>query len=55
HPNGRETHGHTMIVDPWGVIMTEQAIGEAVLTATVDPAEIQRVRSALPALDHRRF
>lgn len=55
HANGRETHGHTMIVDPWGVIIAEQASGEAVLTATLDPAEIQRVRASLPALDHRRL
>ncbi len=55
HPNGRETHGHTMIIDPWGLILAEQASGEAVLTATVDPAEIARVRASLPALDHRRL
>ena len=55
HPNGRETHGHTIIIDPWGVILAEQASGEAVLTATVDPAEIERVRTSLPALNHRRL
>ncbi len=55
HPNGRETHGHTMIIDPWGAIMAEAASGEAVLTGTVDPAEIARVRTSLPALTHRRL
>ncbi len=55
HPNGRETHGHTMIIDPWGAIVAEEASGEAVLTGTVDPAEIARVRTSLPALEHRRL
>jgi deaminated glutathione amidase len=55
HPNGRQTHGHTMIVDPWGTILAEHASGEAVLTAELDPAVLNRVRSSLPALDHRRL
>ncbi|MSQ18532.1 MAG: carbon-nitrogen hydrolase family protein [Betaproteobacteria bacterium] len=55
HPNGRETHGHTMIIDPWGTILTERASGEAVLTAELDPAVLNRVRSSLPALEHRRL
>jgi len=55
HPNGRETHGHTMIIDPWGAIIAEEASGEAVLTGTVDPADIARVRTSLPALEHRRL
>jgi deaminated glutathione amidase len=55
HPNGRETHGHTMIIDPWGTILAEQASGEAVLTTELDPAVLNRVRSSLPALDHRRL
>jgi nitrilase len=55
HPNGRQTHGHTMIIDPWGVIRAEQATGEAVVLADIDPAELRRVRASLPALEHRRL
>jgi predicted amidohydrolase len=53
HPNGRSTHGHSMIIDPWGRILAELAEGEGVVVAEIDPNLIQSVRSRLPALDHR--
>jgi nitrilase len=53
HPNGRRTHGDTMIVDPWGQVLARRAEGEGVVTARLDPAERDRVRAGLPALDHR--
>ena len=53
HPNGRRTHGDTMIVDPWGTVLGRLASGEGVVTARLDPAERDRLRAALPALDHR--
>jgi predicted amidohydrolase len=53
HANGRETHGHTMIIDPWGTVLAMQAKGEGVVYATIDPAELRRVRTSLPALEHR--
>lgn len=55
HPNGRRTHGHTMIVGPWGDILAEQAEGEAVVIADIDPTRINEVRASLPALDNRRI
>lgn len=55
HPNGRRTHGHTMIVDPWGNVCAEKVEGEGVVLAQIDPDEIRRVRASLPALVHRRF
>ena len=55
HPNGRRTHGHTMIVDPWGEVLAEQAEGEAVVIAEIDPTRINEVRGSLPALDNRRI
>ena len=53
HPNGRQTHGHSMIVDPWGVILASRAEGPGVVTAEIDLARVQTVRASLPALDHR--
>lgn len=53
HSNGRRTHGHTMIVDPWGKILAERAEGAGVVIAEVDPTYQGRVRASLPALDHR--
>ncbi len=53
HPSGRRTHGHSMIVDPWGKVLTRLPSGEGVVTADIDPAYLASVRSRLPALAHR--
>ncbi len=53
HPNGRETHGHSMVVDPWGRIVAQQAKGAGVVLADIDPARVREARSMLPALTHR--
>ncbi len=53
HPNGRRTWGHSMLIDPWGEITAVQAEGPGVVCGTIDPARLQEVRSALPALRHR--
>jgi nitrilase len=53
HENGRTTHGHSMIIDPWGKVLAELPQGEGVVLAEIDPALIQSVRTRLPALAHR--
>jgi nitrilase len=53
HANGRETHGHTMIIDPWGKVVAERPTGPGVVVAEIDPAFQARIRSSLPALTHR--
>ena len=53
HANGRETHGNTMIVDPWGEIVARITTGAGVAIADVDHARIAAVRASLPALEHR--
>jgi nitrilase len=55
HPNGRRTHGHTMIVDPWGEVLASRAEGEGVVLAELDAARIAEVRQSLPALRHRKL
>ncbi|MBS7663865.1 carbon-nitrogen hydrolase family protein [Pseudomonas lalucatii] len=55
HPGGRETHGHSAIVDPWGRILAEQARGEAVLLAPRDAAEQAAIRRRMPVARHKRF
>jgi predicted amidohydrolase len=50
-----ETHGHTMIVDPWGKILAELADGPGIVTAEIDLDYLERVRAELPALKHRRL
>jgi len=53
HVNGRETHGHSMIVDPWGRILDELPRGSGVVLAEVNPGYQASLRASLPALTHR--
>ncbi len=53
HVNGRETHGDSMIVDPWGVVLDHLPRGSGVVVAGVNPTYQQTVRKSLPALTHR--
>ena len=55
HPNGRVTHGHTMIVDPWGAVLGERAEGEGVVLADLDAKRLAEVRQSLPALQNRKL
>lgn len=53
HVNGRETHGHTMIVDPWGVVLDRLPRGSGVVVAGVNPTYQAKIRRSLPALSHK--
>ncbi len=53
HLNGRETHGDSMIVDPWGVVLDRLPRGSGVVMAGINPEYLQRLRKSLPALAHR--
>jgi predicted amidohydrolase len=56
HENGRETFGHSLIVDPWGRILAEGGTEPAVIMATIDLAEVAAARGRIPSLQHgRRF
>jgi len=55
HATGRQTYGHTLIVDPWGEVLASRAEGEGVVLAEIDSARIQEVRAKLPALKNRRL
>jgi predicted amidohydrolase len=56
HENGRETFGHSLIIDPWGRILAEGGIEPGVVLAKIDPAEIATARGRIPSLQHgRRF
>lgn len=54
HPGGRETYGHSLIIDPWGEILAE-AGGNApeVIFAEIDPARLAKVRAQIPVLQHK--
>jgi len=53
HPNGRDTHGDSMIVDPWGVVLERLPRGPGVVVAGVDLKRLRTLRQSLPALTHR--
>jgi nitrilase len=53
HLNGRETHGDSMIVDPWGVVLDRLPRGSGVVVAGVNLQHLQNLRQSLPALAHR--
>lgn len=55
HANGRRTHGHSMIVGPWGEVLAERAEGEGVVVADIDAGRLAEVRQSLPALCNRRL
>jgi nitrilase len=55
HPDDRSTYGHSLICDPWGRILAEQAEGDCVVAADIDPALPARLRSEFPALSNRRL
>jgi deaminated glutathione amidase len=56
HENGRDTYGHSLIVDPWGRIIAEGGTDPGVVMAEIDPAEIANARARIPSLQHgRRF
>lgn len=57
HENKRETYGHSLIIDPWGVVLAEAAGTEpGIIMATIDPAKVESARKTVPSLQHgRRF
>ena len=55
HPAGRQTYGHSMVVDPWGAILAQSIGRPGICSATIDPAHLKRLRQQFPVLDHRRI
>lgn len=55
HLNGRETYGHSMIVDPWGTVLNSLARGPGVVCAEVDLGRLQSARRNFPCIAHRRL
>lgn len=53
HLSGRETHGDSMVVDPWGTILDRLPRGSGVVVASINPAYQASLRKSLPALSHR--
>ncbi len=54
HEDGRETYGHSLVVDPWGEVVLDMGTEPGLGFATIDPARTAEVRAQLPSLANRR-
>ena len=52
HTNGRNTHGHSMIVEPWGKILCEQPNGAGLIIADIELQRLQQLRLQFPCNNH---
>lgn len=51
----RHTHGHAMIIDPWGVILADAGDTPGVAIAEINPSRLEQIRRQMPSLQHRVF
>jgi len=54
HEHGRETFGHSLIIDPWGTILAEGGVHPSVIVADVEWGKVAEVRARVPSLEHGR-
>ncbi len=55
HVNGRETYGHSLIVDPWGKVLAERPAGAGYVISDLNLAYLRQIRERFPVLEHRRY
>jgi nitrilase len=55
HLSGRETYGHSMIVDPWGTVLNRLARGPGVVCADIELGRLNSARRNFPSIEHRRL
>ena len=55
HLNGRETYGHSMIVDPWGTVLNSLSRGPGVVCADIELGRLNNARRNFPSIEHRRL
>jgi len=51
----RHTYGHSLVCDPWGHVVARASDGVGFVTARIERAQIERVRSLIPMVSHRRI
>ncbi|MDT0508003.1 carbon-nitrogen hydrolase family protein [Novosphingobium sp. MMS21-SN21R] len=54
HEDGRETYGHSTVIDPWGDVVLDMGEGSGLGFAMIDPARTAEVRAQLPSLANKR-
>ncbi len=54
HYGRRQSHGHALVIDPWGTVLADAGVAVGLAVAPVDPGHADRVRAQMPSLKHRR-
>ena len=54
HAEGRQTYGHSLIVDPWGCVLADGGEDVGIIMANIDPSQVEEARAKIPALTHDR-
>jgi nitrilase len=54
HGNRRQTHGHALVIDPWGTVLADAGVVPGLAVAPVDVGHRQRIQAQMPSLQHRR-
>jgi nitrilase len=54
HYGRRQSHGHALVIDPWGTVLADAGVSVSAAIAPIDPGHAQRVRAQMPSLRHRR-
>ena len=54
HYGRRQSHGHALVIDPWGTVLADAGVGPGVAIAPIDTDHLQRIRAQMPSLRHRR-
>ena len=54
HYGRRQSHGHALVIDPWGTVLADAGVGPGVAIAPVDTDHLQRIRAQMPSLRHRQ-
>ena len=55
HANGRETYGHSLIIDPWGTVLADAGTEPGWISAKIDLTDCVRLRQKMPVAHHNRF
>lgn len=55
HANGRETYGHSLIIDPWGRVLADAGTATGWVSATIDLTDVVQLRQSMPLAQHNRF
>jgi deaminated glutathione amidase len=55
HNSRRQSHGHAVIIDPWGIILADAGDQPGVAIASIEPSRLEQVRRQMPSLQHRVF